>query len=395
MKVLFFHHATTLGGAPKSLSLLLRGLHDAGVETIVAMPRRPGNDRVHAMFADAGAKVIEERDVRPFHGSTIAPNDRLSDRIYALGGYLPLALTARRLVRRIDPDIVHVNSTCLAAAAQGAHWANPHVPTVAHVREPILTNSWGSLLRLLNRRHVDHFISIDQAGDRSLSAAPEARTIVRNSAPAAYFRISDEDRYAARRELGWSPDEVVLLSLSRLTPANGALDLARSIARIEHRFSKPLSVVFAGFEGGSENSYEAETRRAIAQTTACRALPFQEDVASLLAACDGVIAPFLTDHSSRSVFEGAAAARPSIVSHVGNLTELIVEGETGLSYRVEDEESLYQAIDAFLDSGRRKVMGHHAREFASLNFSEAENLAAVQRVYEKLVERSRVRCSDD
>jgi glycosyltransferase involved in cell wall biosynthesis len=387
---LYFHHACNLGGAPKSLALLIGKLVPRGVEAIVAMPRRPGNDEVIELFKAAGAQVIEEHDVRPFHASTVAPSRGVKQKLYSLYGYFPLQRLAQRLVADLEPDLVHLNSTCLVAAAQGAHQAKPDVPIIAHVREPILRNTWGEVLRRLNRRHVDHFISIDAAGDASLDVPGSRRSIVRNSADDAYFRIGQEDCRLARAALGWNDNRLTLISLSRLAPSNGALELAEAMSRIETRLPRPVRVVLAGFGPPPGTEYEAATRTLVAKGESCEAMPFLKNVYSAIAACDAIIAPFVTSHSARSVFEGAAAARPALVSRLPNLTEMIIEGESGLSFTPGDDQSLFQAISRFCVDDFRLAMGTAARNLARGHHKENRNSDAVKSIYDTLLLRKQI-----
>lgn len=385
MRVLYFHHATNMGGAPKSLALLISRLVGLGIEAIVVMPRRAGNEAVRELFHAAGARVIEERDIRPFHGSTVAPNRRLKEKLYALASYWPLLRCSRRLVAELKPDLVHLNSTCLVAAAHGAHLTHPALAVIAHVREPILRNAWGGILRRLNRRHVDHYISIDAAGDCSLDAPTTARDIVRNSAGEEFFRLEEADRQRSRRAIGWDDGRLTLLSLSRVSASNGACELATAMANIEGRLPRRVRVVLAGFGPEPATRYEQATMAAIDRSKSCEALPFLEDVIPAIAACDAVIAPFLTSHSARSVFEGAAAGRPALVSRLPNLTELIEEGQTGQSFVPGDNESLLNAITRICDDENRTSMGAAARNLAREKFGETQNANSVLEIYRTLI----------
>lgn len=387
MRVLFFHHATTLGGAPKSLALLISKLVTLGVEATVAMPERPDNAQVADLFVSSGARVIEERHLRPFHGSTIAPNEHLKDKFYAIGGFVPTAWSAKKIAADVRPSIVHLNSTSIVAAAYGArHW-DAQIPIVAHVREPILANAWGGVLRKLNAQAVDHYISIDKEGGASVHGKSGSVSVVRNSVDPATFKIGEKDRAQARKELEWGHDELVILSLSRMTEANGALALAQAISRIEDRLPRKVRVVFAGFHDQPSVGYETAVLDRIAATRSCAAMPFTDQVERLLAGCDAIIAPFLTNHSSRSVFEGGAAGRPSLVTRVPNLSELIVEGQTGMTFDFDNDDSLIAALNEICEPARLAQMGAAAREYARQHFDAEKNASVVMDIYKRLVEK--------
>jgi glycosyltransferase involved in cell wall biosynthesis len=329
--VLYFHHATNLGGAPRSLSLLLGSLSKSEFKLVVAMPRREGNAAVASMFGAAGATVIQERDIRPFHGSTVAPCATFSERIYALLGAPLTVRCARRVIEAVKPDLVHLNSTCLVAAALGARLAAPSTPVVAHVREPLLANWWGRLLAKLNRYFVSYFIGIDKAGLESVGGKAVPGTVIYNFVDQSYFDIDEGAGRQLRAGWGWPDDSVIFLALSRIAPSNGVDQLLDFIEQYSDQFHPAARFAIAGFEDEAGEFAVAQRQRAEMHPKVA-AVPFMSDVHQLLAAADVVVAPFKTAHSARCVFEGAAAGRPGIVSRHPNLVELIEEGETGFSF---------------------------------------------------------------
>jgi len=157
-KILYFHHSIGLGGAPRSLAFLIDALNKDIFEPLVVMPKRDGNDVVKNLFLDAGAQVIEETHIRPFNGVNGCRCDSLKARIHAALAALPTTLATRRLVRRLKPDLVHINTSVLPFAALGAKLSWMGAPIVVHVRESALKNRWGRLLSFFNRQFTDWFV---------------------------------------------------------------------------------------------------------------------------------------------------------------------------------------------------------------------------------------------
>lgn len=387
-KVLYFHHATALGGAPKSLALLIKSLDREEFSPIVAMPLRPGNSGVRQLFECAGAEVIEERDIRPFHGSTVAPCRGAKSKVHAILSFPLLVRCARKLVRDIRPDIVHLNSTCMVAAAKGAHDAAPSIPVIAHVREPILHNWWGNILRNLNKKHVDYFVAIDKAGLDSIGTTAVPGSVVYNSVDSSLFRAPDRGVTELRQQFGWMDSDVVFLSLSRIAESNGILPFVNAVNSLEPHLPDYARFVFAGF-GKNEGAYGKAALEAINASRRCSAMPFIDDITPVLAASDVVVAPFLTSHSARCIFEGASAGRPGLVTRLPNLLEVIEEGKTGLSFEMSSSDSLLEAIEKLCRRDTRLDMGLSARQFAMTRFHIDQNVAAIQTLYRDLSESGR------
>ena len=386
-RILYFHHAIGDGGAPRSLSLLIAGLQNSDFEPIVVMPDRQASDLVAGMFENAGAHVIKEKDIRPFNGSEVAPCRRIKDRAYAILSYRGLVKTAERLVKKIKPDLVHLNSTCLVGAAKGTHLANRSIPVIAHVREPLLSNWWGRMLAQMNRRHVNYFVSIDQAGLTSIGNIHSSRgVVIRNFVDPVKFHPCEETRKVKRTQLGWNPDEVVFLSLSRVCAHNGAAELVELVDTVADKLDHSARFVIAGFHGSSP--YEKHAQSLIRNSSHCSELSFDPDPGSLINAADVIIAPFVSPHSARSVFEGAAIGKPAIVSDMPNLTELIVEGETGKSFQFSKPNSFIEAVNCLCSSDTRRQYHRDALDFASKNFYLATNVKRTQDVYHALLEKA-------
>lgn len=384
MRILFVHHAHDPGGAVRSLAMLVAGLDKQKLEPIVVIPDRPGSDAVRHLLEVAGAKVIAERHVRPFHGSTVVPCATLREKIYSLAGFPLLALLAAKLVRQIRPDIVHLNSTSVIAAAAGVRMSGMRTPVIAHVREPLLSSRWGRLLAALNRKFVDYFVSIDEAGLRSLEPPIVRGSVIFNFVDATRFRPDEARRAALRRAQGWNEDDIVFLSLARITPANGALELARFVHAHNDRLNARARFAIAGFEpeGGL---YQQQVRDAIARSDRCDAIAFTHDAAGLIDAADVIVAPFTVPHSARSVFEGAAMGKPALVTRLSNLLELIREGETGFSYDMDCPQELIDAVNRLCDDGTRESLSDAAFRFGVEEFGAEANVARTVAVYHEML----------
>lgn len=315
------------------------------------------------------------------------PCDRdLKGRIHALCSYNRLVRCAAKLVREIKPDIIHLNSTCLVGAAKGARAANPNLPVIAHVREPLLKNWWGRMLARMNRRHVNHFISIDQYGLDSVGCGSDNADIIFNFVNLEDFRSNADRAHKKRDAIGWLKSKTVFLSLSRVSASNGALDLANLILSNTKRLDPSAVFAFAGFHEPL-TSYAAKVANVIAQCDRCLQLPFDPDPIGLIDAADVIIAPFTTPHSARSVFEGAAMGKPALVSNLPNLCELILDQKTGLKFNLRNDDSFLESVNKLCDREERNAQGGKAREFATEKFDQIKNVRRTIDVYQDLLEK--------
>src|SRR5512136_3124628 len=127
MKVLYLHYGTVLGGAPLSLLYLLR-----------EMERQPGIEVELACHSETMREFFSRNLKSPIHVWT----DPLTFIGRYLIGYVPLDTAQRRNlffnelrrvpyslwqqyrgIRRLRPDIVHLNSSVMFTSALAAYWA--------------------------------------------------------------------------------------------------------------------------------------------------------------------------------------------------------------------------------------------------------------------------------
>ena len=99
-----------------------------------------------------------------------------------------------------------------------------------------------------------------------------------------------------------------------------------------------------------------------------------EEIPAYLAAMDLTVAPYCAEQgfyfSPLKVLESLAAGRPVVAPRLGQLTELITHGVTGLLYEAGDVDGLARSLQALLsDPHRRAAMGAHARQHAVTTLS--------------------------
>jgi len=100
-----------------------------------------------------------------------------------------------------------------------------------------------------------------------------------------------------------------------------------------------------------------------------------------------VVVPSIFNESLGIVaLEAMASGRPVIASNVGGLSELIVNGETGLLVEPGDEDSIGEAIEKLLeDKNLRLKLGNNARKIIEEKYSWDVVVDKIIRVYEELL----------
>jgi glycosyltransferase involved in cell wall biosynthesis len=115
-----------------------------------------------------------------------------------------------------------------------------------------------------------------------------------------------------------------------------------------------------------------------------RFLGFQSDIPSFLHAIDVFAFASRSEGFGQVVIEAMAAGKPVVVSRIPPLTEIVIDGETGLYAEPENPESFAEKI-LWLLSHREEahVMGKRGQEIVRERFSASAMASSTLSVYQK------------
>jgi glycosyltransferase involved in cell wall biosynthesis len=366
-KILYFHHSVSKSGAARSLSFLIESLDKEKYEPIVICRKDKENIQ---LFENVGAKVIIDPRFGPLHGSTVSGMNFMifcSNLLKAI----PTYFVSKYYVEIIKPDLVNINSTCMCIAAKGAKNAAPHTPVIVHVREPLMKNVFGNILKLLTYKNVDGYIAIDKNDMNSVYMEPikDYRII---------YNFVDFEKYnesissdCLKKELGIPADNIVFLFLGRIIYQNGVIEMINTFANIYNEH-KNYHLVIVGDEPRDKSKYIRKIRKICQSHNAnIHLLPFRNDVPNVIASSDILVCPFIEPHFSRSVIEAAAIGVPSIGCNVGGVNELIIDGVTGFLF---DKSKFEECSEKMVMLGENEILRKKLSKAAILNARENFNM---------------------
>lgn len=115
-----------------------------------------------------------------------------------------------------------------------------------------------------------------------------------------------------------------------------------------------------------------------------------ERLTQLYRQADILVHPTTSDLSSWVVLEGMASGCPAVVTPVGGIVDLVVEGDTGLFVPVGDVERLARALRSLIDDPvRRREMGARARRMVEEHFDAKINVPQILAIMKDSVDRRR------
>lgn len=397
-RILYVHHRSELGGAPTSLSYLIRALDKERFEPHVYCPRGPAAE----LFREAGATVHEGSVAGFTHIWASTYRGRRWLLFVRELGRLPHHLVSfRRVLKRGRYDLVHLNDSPLIPAAWLAR--RKRVPIVWHLRSALPGGGLDRRSRLVRRfvlRHGDAVIAINE-DVADVWRVPAQ--VVPNSVQLDRFHPGATQ--APREALAIEPNRPVVTYVGFLYPSKGFREFIRAAGLLHDRGVEATYLVVGSGVRGDEffrtfvgralqlldlaRDYNAEARSLVASLgleDAVRWVPFTRKMEEIYRASDIVVAPSQGPEIGRPMIEAAASGVAVIGTGTRTGGGILKPGETTVLTDGFDAECLANAVeDLMRDPERRRAIGDAAREHALTMFNPARNADRVVETYNRLL----------
>jgi glycosyltransferase involved in cell wall biosynthesis len=395
--VLYVHHRSELGGAPASLSYLIRELDRNEFEPHIYCP--PG--AAAELFRQSGATV----HTGPVAGFTHIWASTYRGRRWLLFvrelGLLPGHVVGfRRTLRRNRFELVHFNDSPLIPAAWLARRRS--MPVVWHLRSALPgggTDRRSELVRKAIHRIATESIAINHDVEGVFAVGS---TVVPNSVDLERFHPGDPE--VAKRALGLPTDRPVVSYFGFIYPSKGFREFIKAAARLQDEGHDARYLIVGGAVRGEEffrtvvgrslqladltRDYEAEANRLVEElglSDVLHFVPFTQDTAELYRASDVVVAPSQGPELGRPVIEAAASGVPVVASGSRTGGGVVMPGRTGVLVDDFGADTLADAVAELLrDEESRLTLGRAARRHAEQNFDPGTNARRVEQIYRRI-----------
>jgi glycosyltransferase involved in cell wall biosynthesis len=365
MKVLFVINQLESGGAEQQLIALCEGLCRRGHETEVI-------------------SIYSRLDLRD-------RLDKIDVPITVVHKYwktdLTLVWRLRRLIMRINPELVHayLPAACLFTAL--TKWLGVGVPLIQAER---LVNNWRSGWRIvldnLARKRVD-LITCNAEAIRTYlieveHVLPEKTALIYNGlVPARRTRPDEVSIEAARRDIGAPEGACIVICVANFFPDKQHQILLEAFSRAREEVPE-LFLVLVG-----QGPLDRKIRRSIRQMGldgVSRIITDRLDPLPLLCATDVAALTSSREGCSNALMEAMAMGLPVVASEAGGNGELVVDGQGGVVCRVWEISAFAKAlVELAQNPSLRYRMGlynlHRSKEFTDDVMVE-ETLRVYERV---------------
>jgi glycosyltransferase involved in cell wall biosynthesis len=356
--ILFIHYCPSLGGAPTSLSLLLKYIDRSEYAPRVLYVHPvigPSIEQIRRLGVQVDLLPVTIVMDQPWYSRENFGGRRWRS--------LRPSPAVRDYLRAHRPALVHLND--FPPLTVGLTAKQMGIPVVTHSRRvlqrlrPILDPG-----RRLIRDIMfcsDAIIAISEPEAAQFPDSPKVSVVYNPLEVDSWQAVLKEDLATVRSELGVGPGDVAVLAPIPLMRSKGFWDFisAAGQANVEapdvpwkflivgslptagrrHLLRKWIGI---GPELGSERARRVVRRLGLDGSLSL--LGFRPDMAKILAACDIVVFPSQMCESGRPSFESSALGKPVVLTMPTKLANVVIDGRTGLVVPERDTRELAKAI---------------------------------------------------
>jgi len=355
MNVVHINTARSWGGGEVQTYYLIKGLRDQGIEnTLVAQPNSP-------LAAKASKDGIAIKEI-PMKGEWD---------IIAI-------LRIRQLLRRIQPDILHLHTS-------HAHALGLLAGRLAKVKRILVTRRMDCSIReplsRIKYNTVDKIAAISKSVRQALitSGVKESKVTVIYS---AVEYPPPPPKTDLRQQLALTKQHRVLGTVANLVKVKGHKYLVEAMLKVKQKF--PETKLLLVGEGPLRGKLERLTKAFDLQNEIIF-LGFRRDIPEILATLDIFVSVSVKEGLGVSLLEASSYGVPIVAGNVGGIPEIVQDGVTGFLVPPRDSEALAEKIIHVLDHPQEaRKMGENAREKIKNHFSVQDMTRSYTRLYQSM-----------
>jgi glycosyltransferase involved in cell wall biosynthesis len=305
-----------------------------------------------------------------------------------------------RAIETFRPDVVHTHSGKAGLFGRTAAW-HLKVPAIIHTVHGAPFHPYQNAAAHAFFRRCEIFaaarchaiISVADAMTDQLVAAGvaprEKYTTIYSGMEVESFLGADAERDRVRRELGYTPNDIVVGKVARLFHLKGHADLI-SAARTACRENPQLKFLLVG-DGILRPSIESQIATAgLTDRFRFTGLVPPQRIAELLSATDLVVHTSLREGLARVLPQALLVGRPVISYDVDGAREVVSNDETGFLVQPGDIATLAARIVQLSTSPElRARLAAAGRELCRTRFDHHEMTRQIRSLYERTLARDR------
>lgn len=395
-KILYVHHGKGVGGAPLSLLYLVQALDKNQYDPVVLFLH---HSDAFDLFRSHNITILGPVNRYDFPHTTIwwLRWYHLPFFIKSLWDtFITTFYTAHYWIKKINPDLIHLNTSSLIAWGIAARYQD--IPVVWHIRELLAAGYFGirnKVITTIIGKCASLIIPICKHDAQPWAGNKKVRVIYNAAQKTRFDYTISPVPFLKQHHLDANIPKILFLGgLSYEKGTNFILEVFTELLQ-----QKPnAQLLIAGYcdlatQTPSIKKYfpahkfkKTVTDRYHKIQHAVTLLGPINNVPEAMAASDIIVFPALVGHFARPIIEAGFMKKPVIASNKPPLNELVIDKKTGFLIDPNDTAAWISHVMLLLDNKTlRTTMGEAAYQFALQNFSIEQQIINIQQAYQRLL----------
>jgi len=214
-----------------------------------------------------------------------------------------------------------------------------------------------------------------------LSIERDKAFVVTRGVDTELFKPRDNQGHL-RVELGIAENDAVILYVGRLDLVKGVTYLLQAVERILSKHSKVTFLIVG--DGSLREKYEDFARPYSANIIFTG---WRNDVPQLMNIADIFVLPSLSEGAANVAMEASASGLPVIATEVGEVPNIIADGETGILLKPKDVDGLTEALETLIaDPSLARNMGKAGRTRMEEKYGWERICQSLEKEYQEVIE---------
>ncbi len=319
-------------------------------------------------------------------GLSCDDNLRLNE--HSLSAYVQGLKHLKQTYKRFKPDIVsaHMNE-CSWMPGFVAKMSFP-TAKVVRVRADIAAPNKNIFNLYVNHKWTDHIICSSELHKavccKNLFLSPDKLSVVYGCVDSDKFSSKAYDS-SIRKSLNIAEDDYVVCLLGRLSPVKGHEYAVKAVSLLKNLQTK-VKLLCIGYESERTTDWLKGEAERLGVADRLVSIGRCDNLPAVLNSIDvGIITSLGSEANSRATLEYMACEKPVVVTNVGVLPELVVEGQNGFVIEKGNSEKLADALQKLvLNKDLCKNMGLASRKRVEEKFTLEQFGKKMEAVYEKV-----------
>ncbi len=378
IKILFIHHATGWGGAPKSMISLINSLDKKRYCATVLLLR---DSIVSKKLEESGINyvVAKSKFYQKFY-SFFNHSEAGYVKWYNLPKMLKLSVIwllskyyfVPNELKDSNYDIVHLNSSVLT---DWLKYSSKISKTIIHIREPV-RKGFMDLRYIIFRKqmndYADMIISISEDNALRINLPDKTKTV---------YNYSNIPKHTPLKE---SYKSKKFLYLGGNAKIKGFYTMVDSLKYIDDG----IQIYFGGNYNLNIQNEKHKNLKAIQKMRSDQKaieIGLIQNVSKYLLNICCLISPFTKPHFSRPIIEAHLHKKPVICSDIEGITEIVHNGVDGIIIEKDDAVKLATAINYLAtEPEKAQELGENGYKSAIQKFTSS-NILKIQSIYDQIL----------